>query len=418
MAKPPKIIDLAKILEPHLNGGKLIDYSSRYLTKPGDNYGSVMLAISADIQNSDGQSEQLQLVAKLPPLTNELFWTLFNPLVTALRENAIYVELSPSLRQLQLDSGIPETEISDVFAEFYGCRISLDEKATVLDRNAVLVLENVQINGYKPGNRHNMFDYEHIKFVLKHLAKYHALPIALRQKQPEKFQRDILPNFRRYDISKEMNEEVEEQFKGQVFEEVRLALIDDPEAFDLYLQLATIFYDFMGNPEECQNSLFSTIAHYDLWTNNIMIKYDESGAPEKIKFVDFQISQYESLMHDLIFLLLTSVETSVVDEHFYDLMVYYYSEFMECLEKTLCSTEEYSFDKFMAEMHRIAPIQIHHAMYMARVLLADDNNFPDDFKDIDLKMLEKRPSDKLLQKIRDIVRLSKKFGFFCDNYLI
>ncbi|XP_055839852.1 uncharacterized protein LOC129907564 [Episyrphus balteatus] len=412
MAKPPEIIDLAKILEPHLNGGKLIDYSSRYLTKPGDNYGSVMLAISADIKLPDGKSEKLPLVAKLPPLTNELFWTLFNPLVTALRENAIYMDVSPSLHQLQLDSGIPESKVFDAFAKLYGCRISLDENAKVLDRNAVLVLENLQTSGYRPGKRQIMFDYKSIKFVLKHLAKYHALPIALRQKQPKKFQNDILPKFRRYDMNKEMSEEVASEFKGQVFEEVRLAIGNDGKVFDRYMELVTIYHDYMANTEECQDGLFTTIAHYDLWTNNIMIKYDESGAPEKIKIVDFQISQYESLMHDLMFLLLTSVDTSVVEEHFHDLLKYYYLEFIECLKKTQCRTDEYSFNKFMEEMHGIAPVQFHHAMFMSRVLLAEETNLPEDFKDYDLKTLKKPPPEALLQKLRDVTKLAQKFGFF------
>ncbi|XP_055919220.1 uncharacterized protein LOC129951204 isoform X2 [Eupeodes corollae] len=414
MDKPPEIIDLAKIVEPHLeNDGKLISYSSRYLTKPGDNYGSVMLSITAEIKHTnDGHTEKLPLVAKLPPLTNEMFWTLFNPVVTALRENAIYEKVSPSLRQLQLDSEIPESEIIDVFAKHYGCRISLDENATILDRNAVLVLENLQISGYRPGNRRIMFDYDHTMLVLKYLANFHALPIALRQKQPTKFHNDIFSNFRRYDISKEMTPEVETDFKEQVFEEVRQALGDDIKAYFRYLELVKMYHEFMGNPEECEDGLFTTIAHYDLWTNNIMIKYDQFGAPDKLKIVDFQITQYESLMHDLIFFLLTSVETSLVEDHFYVLLSCYYSEFIKCLERTKCKTDEYSFEKFLAEMERIAPVQIHHAVFMARVLLAEETSLPEDFKDIDLAMLKKPPSTALLQKLRDIVRLAQKFEFF------
>lgn len=72
---------------------------------------------------------------------------------------------------------------------------------------------------------------------------------------------------------------------------------------------------------------------------------DQFGAPDKLKIVDFQITQYESLMHDLIFFLLTSVETSLVEDHFYVLLSCYYSEFIKCLERTKCKTDEYSFEK-------------------------------------------------------------------------
>ncbi|XP_055839495.1 uncharacterized protein LOC129907287 isoform X2 [Episyrphus balteatus] len=412
MGDPPEIKNLAKVVEPHLNGGQLISYSSRFLTKPGDNYGSVMMAISANIRNVDGTIEERPLVAKLPPITNDLFWNIFNPEVTSLRENAIYENVSQDLLQLQLDRGIPESELIDVFAKSYGCRISLNENATVLDRDAVLVLENLQNNGYRAGKRQVMFDYDHIKLVLKYVAKYHALPIAFRKLQPDKFDKDVRSKFTRYDINSHMDAKLSALFREQMLEEITIALGDDTKAIERVAELESLYQKYMGQPEECKDGLFTTIAHYDLWINNVMILYDEAGAPSKLKVVDFQISQYESLMHDLVFLLLTSVETKVLEEHFDNLLKYYYDEFIDCLERLSIKTEEYSYEKFIEELHRIAPVQIPHALYMSRVLLADDQNMPPDFKDCDTNTFKSPASKTLLQKLSDIVKISQKFGFF------
>ncbi|XP_055919223.1 uncharacterized protein LOC129951206 [Eupeodes corollae] len=148
MDKIPEILNLAQVVEPFLRGQKLISFTSKYLTKPGENYGSIMLAICAKLQNSDGSYKKLPLIAKLPPLSSKELWNLFKPEVTSLRENAIYLDLSPSIRQLQIDSGIAENEVIDLYAKFYGCRISLDPIATKLDRNAVLVLEDLRCSAY------------------------------------------------------------------------------------------------------------------------------------------------------------------------------------------------------------------------------------------------------------------------------
>ncbi|XP_055918620.1 uncharacterized protein LOC129950722 [Eupeodes corollae] len=412
---PPEIKNLAKVVDPHLNGGQLISYSSRYLTKPGDNYGSLMLSISANIRRIDGTIEELPLVAKLPPLTSEIFWNIFNPEVTSLRENAIYENVSQSLLQLQFDKGIPESEIVDIFAKSYGCRISLNPNATTLDRDAVLVLENLQNNGYRAGKRQVMFDYNRIRMVLKYVAKYHALPIALRKLRPGEFDDIIRHKFARYDINGHMDPQICDIFKKQMMEEVGIALNGDVKAFDQVNELDLLYRKYMSQSEACEDGLFTTIAHYDLWINNVMILYDEDGKPSKLKIVDFQIAQYESLMHDIVFLLLTSVETNVIFEHFDNLLKYYYAEFIECLEKLSVNTEDYSYCKFIEELHQIAPIQIPHALHMSRVLLADDKNLPSDIKDCDTDTFNSPASEALLQKLRDIVKISQKFGFFCHT---
>lgn len=69
MSSPPKIDNLKELLEPYLDGAKLIDYKTKYLTKPGDNYGSTILALSTTIQKDDEEPTKLELVAKMPPET-------------------------------------------------------------------------------------------------------------------------------------------------------------------------------------------------------------------------------------------------------------------------------------------------------------------------------------------------------------
>lgn len=70
---------------------------------------------------------------------------------------------------------------------------------------------------------------------------------------------------------------------------------------------------------------------------------DENCQPCKVKFVDFQIAQYENCVHDIIFFLFSSVEIPVLKQYFDELLQLYYQTFIECLKSVQISTEQYSF---------------------------------------------------------------------------
>lgn len=49
----PEIKQFKEFLERKLNGAKVIEYKTRFLTKVGDNYGSTMLGATVHIKNSN-----------------------------------------------------------------------------------------------------------------------------------------------------------------------------------------------------------------------------------------------------------------------------------------------------------------------------------------------------------------------------
>lgn len=166
MSSPPKIDNLKELLEPYLDGAKLIDYSTKYLTKPGDNYGSTILALSATIQSDDEELKKLELVAKMPPET-AAFFQMFQVPLTCIKENETYLQIVPTLINFQKEAQIPESDLIDVFPNFYGARISLDPEAKIADMGALLILENLKIKGFEVGDRLTGFDEDTTLLVLK-----------------------------------------------------------------------------------------------------------------------------------------------------------------------------------------------------------------------------------------------------------
>ncbi|KAM7352836.1 uncharacterized protein ACRADG_005201 isoform 1-T2 [Cochliomyia hominivorax] len=412
MADVPKIIDLPSVVEPHLKGGKLITFSSRYLTKAGDNYGSVMLAIMANIQKPSGEIEELPLVAKLPPLTNDLFWQMFQPERTCVTENAVYKYLSPAIRSLQLEASIGENELFEGFPEYYGSRISLNPNTQKVDRDAVLVQENLQTSGYRAGNRHKAFDLKHTKLIIREMAKYHALPIALRIKKPEEFNKNIRPYFRRFNMNTGMSTEVKAQMEAELYQEVANATNNNDNCVERVKEMMKEYDTFVAQPDK-EDDLFTSIVHCDMWINNLMIQYDENSEPNKVKFVDFQIAQYENCVHDIIFFLFSSVEISVLEYHFDEILQLYYQTFIECLKSVNISTIQYSFVGFMKEIHNCAPVEICHALFMTKIILADNSTMPDNYKDINMDVLSRNVGKKnITEKTADIIRIAQKYKFF------
>ncbi|KAH8412146.1 hypothetical protein KR009_000092 [Drosophila setifemur] len=416
MGEVPEIKELAKVVEPHLPEGSILEsYESRYLTKPGDNYGSIMLALEAKVRNADGSVQQLPLIAKLPPLTNELYWQIFQPERTCLTENTVYQFLSAELAKLQLQAGILPSKIFDGFPRYYGSRISLDPKATKVDRNAVLVQENLTVRGYRPGNRHKSYDLPHIVLILNYLAQYHALPIALRLKKPQLYEEQVRPFFRKFDMNGNIPPSEQELIDFDILSDIRQVASEEKDV-ERVKELLGLFNEFQA-AKDVEDGPFNTLVHGDLWINNLMVKYgewkNEEGTPIRVKIVDFQIAQYGSLVHDIIFLLFSSLDTTVLEENYYNFLAIYYKAFIQTLREMDVDTSSYTYEGFLEEVQRVAHLQIPHAIFMMRVILADNSTLPKEYKDVDLKVMSKNTGIKtILKHYEAILRLGKKFNIF------
>ncbi|KAH8244581.1 hypothetical protein KR038_007337 [Drosophila bunnanda] len=416
MGEVPKITDLPQVIAPHLpEGSTLESYKSRYLTKPGDNYGSVMLALQAQIRSANGSVRDLPLIAKLPPLTNDLYWQIFQPERTCITENAVYQYLSPELDKLQLEAGVLPAELFDGFPRYYGSRISLDPTATKVDRDAVLVQENVTVRGYQPGNRHKAYDLAHTVLILNYLARYHALPIALRLKKPEVYEQHVRPFFLKFNMNGNIGPEEKKLMDDEQMKDIQ-AVASDERDVKRVKELQDAYDAYQAEKDE-EDGPFTSLVHSDLWINNMMVKYgkewNEEGTPIKLKIVDFQIAQYGSLVHDIIFLLFSSVEDKVLEDNYYNFLSIYYKAFIRSLESVNVDTSDYTYEKFLEEVQRVAHLQLPHALFMMKVILADNSTMPDDYKDMDFSVLSKNTGIKtIVTKFEAILRLGKKFNIF------
>lgn len=93
------------------------------------------------------------------------------------------------------------------------------------------------------------------------------------------------------------------------------------------------FYDRVCAACVRGESDFNVILHGDLWSNNIMFKYNANGEPDVAVLVDFQICYYGSPALDITYSFYTSSHNDVSESDWEELIQYYYDELRTTLQK-------------------------------------------------------------------------------------
>lgn len=349
---------------------KVLEENYSLLTAPGEHYGSVMLAIETVIKHDDGGEEKLQLVAKLLP-ANDLLRLAFDIYVTFKKEVIAYTQAIPALVALQQEYHVPKDKILDnFFPKCYGARISMNENSDKVDEDAVLLFENLKVQGYKTEDRLIGFDYEGTKIVVRDLAIIHATPICLKLLNPSKFEEQIRPSLIQYKGLEVLPPEV-----GQSFHDVIMETAKNIEELQPYLsrlqKLVDYFavHPFVDRPPPTEP--WGTIQHSDYWVSNTMLLRDENGKPISNKMVDLQFLCYSTAPRDLIFFLFTSVRNDVLDKHFDEFIKIYYDSFIDTLKDYNLDLTPFSWESFQKELNLTAPNEVYHVLLLLKPICTE-----------------------------------------------
>ncbi|KAJ3658366.1 hypothetical protein Zmor_010109 [Zophobas morio] len=331
---------------------KLVSVQNNQFTAAGENYGSSVISIVITLQHDDSQEqEEINTVAKLLP-PNQFIRNFMNSSYTFRNELGFYQTILPTLRLFQKEQTSVET--LDFFPKFLGGRLSLDSSARFPDDNAIILLENLKDSGFELHDRHNGFDLEATKLILKRVAELHGVALALKT-TPE-FEQTLSLYFEEFRM-----------FGGddglpmfQVLKNKVIKVLEEDEFCRVHMDRIRLAIDVCTtnlllpkNVAKFRQDTFATFIHSDLWINNIMVRKHQNKI-EEVKFLDMQLCEYASITKDLLFFLFTSVENSVLTQSFDQLLSFYYNELKENLEKMKCYRNEFSFDALKTEMRDVA----------------------------------------------------------------
>ncbi|KAJ9592865.1 hypothetical protein L9F63_015443 [Diploptera punctata] len=327
--------DLEKLLHKQLGTDlKVESFTCKYLTKPGENYGSTILSIEVFYHKGENQLKKLSMVGKLVPQSTFL-QEMFHVCITVKKEIRMYILVKPELDNLQKEIGIPESERIDVLPDYYGSQINKEEDMDAdADNSAILLLGNLKLSGYVVGDRKLGLDIKHMELAITALAQLHALSIALKLLKPQIFNETVIKACEKYVLGKMDNDEILNDWINSTVGYVKPL----PECIPYLERIEEDvhkYFNLKGKATEPPpREPFATLVHNDFWVNNIMFKYQKSSdnnssIPVKVKIVDFQLTTYASPVRDLIFLLFTSSEEGLVEKHYDYLISLYHKEFLQ-----------------------------------------------------------------------------------------
>ncbi|CAH1113499.1 unnamed protein product [Psylliodes chrysocephalus] len=355
-----KLQKLDEIISNYIEKDKdIIDMQVSNLTNPGDNWGSQIYKVDLKLKTKTTESEELYLVAKQIP-NSEYYQQVFNVQVTFNQEKEFYKTVVPTLHDFQRKMG---TKILDAFPKFYGARNSLNCENGKVDKDGLIVVENLKIKGYKNLDRFVGFDLSTSRTILKTLAQFHAIPLAIKLKEPEVFEQKIKPH-----LSCFLPKLPKVNLSSETAELVKL-LEESEECRHLTGVLEKSIEYFLLFPEIYREP-FSTVVHRDFWVNNIMV-----NSKNDVKIVDFQMYTYDSPIVDLFFFLFTSVQTEVLKENLDNLLHFYHENFIQTLVDHKCQTEAFSYEKFLDEISACGKYEFGRVMFMLCLVVRGPKEF-------------------------------------------
>ncbi|KAH1021149.1 uncharacterized protein LOC109543987 isoform X1 [Dendroctonus ponderosae] len=360
---------------------KKIDISR--LTAPGENFISLVFRVDVQVEK-DGKVETVHAVAKRLPTVIKMDLNA----IAMRHEIKWYSEIAPLIKEFGQEYGID----TDFYPECLGTRLSMDSAKTNADEESVLLLKNINPDGFENLDRHIGFDYRTAKAFLRTLATFHSIPLVIKFKKPEHFKiikqclNSILDDAAVLSPPKDKPPSGPDGKTGGPPNNhpspgiTYGKMLEIPACQPYRAKIKAMkeankeMGDFLFSPAD---EPWATMVHNDSWVNNIMVKLRGEEEP-LVKMVDFQVCTYSSFAKDLVLFLLTSVQDDVQREHFDDLLRYYYDQLTSKLEKFNIPELKLSYSDYLKELEKVAQAgEMAHAIFFTNPVFSEKGKAPD-----------------------------------------
>lgn len=316
---------------------KILRWDVRPALGKGENYGGVLTRIRAEYQTYLGTIVSGHYVVKTSFETDEFARKTMEPYDIFNREMSIYENVLPRLNALLREIGDHEK----IFAE-----------TMAVDRErSALIFEDLNVREFVMPNRLAGLNMILSKMVLRKIAKMHASSAVLNEREG-----GYLENFDRGFF----NRHTDNYIPG--FEGLLMACSRCVAQWDGYQYYANKLIALKSKYAELGKKVFDPIpghvnvlAHGDLWTNNVMVKYDKNtGEPLDVTIIDFQYAAWGSPALDLHYFLNTSLKDDLHLNRQDELIQCYYETFSDTLYKLQYQAKIPSLHRFHLQLEEKA----------------------------------------------------------------
>lgn len=305
-----------EILSANQQNFKINKFSITAGSKPGDNYCSEVYRGNLNYTTSEESNKNVSLIVKImsyQPNRSEVM----DAMQSHEKEVDFYLTVIPELNKL-----------------FKSKNFGPKHYYSSLAPNKILVLEDLNVLGFKMCDRKFLLDLNHCKVVMSQLGTFHAASMINAKNNPRSMDKYNYGMFNSGGMANKL-------MHGMLEKNIK-ALIPIFEKFgddfkDVVDSLKKNQHKFLNKIlENCNQDLENDIAvlnHGDLWINNFLFKY-ENGTPTDTIFIDYQNIYFSSLGIDINFFLNTSPLPEVRENHREELYKIYYKSFSKALESS------------------------------------------------------------------------------------
>lgn len=294
---------------------KIVTFNIGAGNAKGENYASVMLRANMKVETSEGlvSKEYVVKVNHQSEMSEEML-EMFNVFP---KEIEMYTEIVPAFQRI-----FSEIEPNMIFGP--RCVFGGTKPADCI------VLEDLRPLGYVNTDRKAGLDLAHSELILEKLAKFHAASVIYMERgnsfsktyNEGIFADHIKPFFENFVHTIPIMQEV----ANKSWKCNRLLT-------DLFANWREKLVDKMFSVGARDNNDFNVLCHGDLWSNNVLFKYNEQGKPDHCIFVDYQMCFHSSPVLDLHYFLVTSVKPELKFSHLDHFLEFYHRHLITSLRQ-------------------------------------------------------------------------------------
>ncbi|XP_047996599.1 uncharacterized protein LOC125234413 [Leguminivora glycinivorella] len=274
-------------------------------------------------------------------------------------EEVFYTDLAVHFNRIYNERAVP-TEDRLLVPKFYGLKSIPYEE--------ILVLENLEGNGFTSFDRRKIFDWEYAAAAVSQMAKFHAVSLALRDQRPKEFEL-IINNFGYHDSSKGQDKII--MYMQQALRDVYKVLNDDYKT-----RLVDFFRSVnMGTLMQRLTADKRFLIHGDFKTPNLMHRRNNNKL--EVILLDYQTLKLGNPVMDLMYFIFSGSDEEFRRRHYQQLLDHYFIELTMALEKLHIDVEKvYPRKKFDMNLEEMKPLGLLLSLLLVGIVTAEPEDAP------------------------------------------
>ncbi|MCL4122300.1 UNVERIFIED_CONTAM: hypothetical protein GTU68_009832 [Idotea baltica] len=218
-------------------------------------------------------------------------------------------------------------------------------------KDYVLVINNMKELGYEVNPKEKGLSLEQAKLAMERVARLHGVSYAYNKQHP------FLTEFPCFSFSRAISR----LFKAVVYASVDNALpfLRTQEGCEEIVESLEkgkerLPEKFAAMWDDQSRHALLCLTHGDFWCNNLLFLSSDQGLLTNLSIIDWQITQWNSPVMDLHYLLATSTTSALRADHLSSLLLHYHSTFTAVTTALKAPAPHWSLEEFRVEFDSLS----------------------------------------------------------------